>query len=269
MASYSTALDLAPEDGYTRGNRAEAWRILNEPTRCNADANAALAADPGDLFARLVAARCLTDLGRAETALQHLDQVLGADPAWAEAHVAKVVALMALGRHEEAVAAADQALALDPAALSDALAEDLKALRLAARARLVPVDQLLAEAEMLAKDHPGNPLITNVTVWALLSAGRVGEAETLAAPLRALVGTPEMEGAFHDTLAQLDLAQGRLEQALTGFANALRLDPSLSRIYAKKLSELGYLPLSNAPDKVMMALRRCIEAKSSACRVGS
>ncbi len=74
---------------------------------------------------------------------------------------------------------------------------------------------------------------------------------------------------FHDTLAQLDLAQGRLEQALTGFANALRLDPSLSRIYARKLSELGYLPLSNAPDNVLMALRRCIEAKSSACRVGS
>ncbi len=137
VAHYSTALELAPDDGYTRGNRADAWRMLNEPTRCNADANAALAADPSDIYARLVGARCLTDLGRAETALQHLDEVLAADPAWAEAYLAKIVALMALGRHEEAVAVADQGLQLDPVALPEAAAEEMQALRLAARARLL------------------------------------------------------------------------------------------------------------------------------------
>lgn len=269
VAQYSAALDLAPGDGYTRGNRADAWRILNAPGRCAADAEAAMAVDPGDIFARLVGARCLTGLGRAETALAELEQVLAADPAWIEAHLAKVVALMALGKHAEAVEAADQALALDPVALPPEMAEELRALRLAARARIVPVDQLLAEAELLAKDYPDNAQVTNVTVWALLTAGRVAEAETEAAPLRALVGTEAMEGVFHDTLAQLDLAQGRLDQALTGFATALRLEPSLARIYAGKLSAQGFLPLSNAPDRVMVALRRCIEEKAGACKVGA
>jgi tetratricopeptide (TPR) repeat protein len=269
VAQYSTALELAPDDGYTRRNRADAWRILNAPGRCVADAEAAIAVDPGDLFARLVGARCLTGLGRAEAALAELDQVLAADPAWIEAHLARVVALMALGKHAEAVEAADQALALDPVALSPEMAEELRALRLAARARIVPVDQLLAEAELLAKDYPDNAQVTNVTVWALLSAGRVAEAETEAVPLRALVGTEAMEGVFHDTLAQLDLAQGRLDQALAGFATALRMEPSLARIYSGKLSAQGFLPLSNAPDRVMVALRRCIEERAGACRVGS
>jgi tetratricopeptide (TPR) repeat protein len=270
LAMYSTALELYPEDSYTLGNRADAWRMLNEASRCQKDAEKAMLLDPADIFARLLNARCLTDLGRAEAALPHIDEVLAASPDWIDAYLAKITALMALGRHEEALALADQAL--DPAIFTTAgpeMLEVLAALRLSAQARLLPPDALLAEADRLAQTYPANAMITNVKVWSLLNAGRIAEAEAASPPLRALVGTTEMEGVYHDTLAQLDLAQGRTEAALTSFGHALRLEPALSRIYAKKLSEAGFLPLSNQPQNVIPALRRCVVAKGKECRVGA
>lgn len=269
-AMYTTALELNPDDGYTLGNRADAWRLLNEPSRCQNDAERALALDPADLFARLLNGRCLTDLGRAEAALPFIDEVLIASPDWLDAYVAKIAALMALGRHQDALATADQAL--NPAVSGTAEAafvEDLSVLRLSAQARLLPPDAALAEAAKLAQTYPDNPTIRNVRVWTLINAGRVAEAETAAAPLKALVGTASMEGIFHDSLAQIDLAQGRTDAALAGFVQALRLEPSLSRIYAKKLSVAGFLPLSNQPVDVISALRRCVAAKGKDCRVGA
>lgn len=270
IARYSIALELQPGDSYALGNRADAWRILNAPGRCAADADRALVAAPDDLFARLVNGRCLTDLGRADAALGQIDQVLAAAPDWIEAYLAKMTALMALGRHEESLAIADQAL--DPAISGNAdpgLIEDLKALRLAAQARLLPADALLAEADALAASYPDNPMILNVRLWTLIHANRHAEAETAAAPLRALIGTPDMEGIYHDTLAQLDLAAGRTDAAIAGFAEAMRLDPSLARIYAKSLSQAGFLPLSAQAQNVTNALRRCIDAKGKDCPIGT
>lgn len=270
LAMYTTALELNPEDAYTLGNRADAWRLLNEASRCQSDAEKALALDPSDLFARLLNGRCLTELGRGEAALPMIEEVLAASPDWLDAYVAKIAALMSLGRHQEALATADKAL--DPAVLGTSEAayiEDLSALRLAAQARLLPPDTVLAEAAKLAQTYPDNPMISNVTVWTLINAGRLAEAETAAAPLKALMGTSGMEGIYHDSLAQLDLAQGRTEAALNGFAQALRLEPSLSRIYAKRLSLAGFLPLSNQPINVISALRRCVAAKGKDCRVGA
>ncbi len=270
VAMYSAALEMNPDDPYTLGNRADAWRILNQAARCQKDAEKAVVLDPADLFARLLNGRCLTDLGRAEAALTQIDEVLAAAPDWLDAYLAKITALMALGRHQDALALADQAL--DPAVSGTAAPqgiEDLAALRLSAQARLLPADALLAEAEKLARTYPGNAMIINVKVWSLLNAGRLDDAQAAAPPLLALIGTAAMEGVYHDTLAQLDLAQGRTEAALAGFGHALRLEPALSRIYAKKLSQAGFLPLSNQPQNVISALRRCVEAKGRDCRVGA
>jgi hypothetical protein len=68
-----------------------------------------------------------------------------------------------------------------------------------------------------------------------------------------------MEAAYHDTLARIDAALGRMEDAYAHFEAALGLDAGLSKAYARKLSELGFLPLSNAPSGVLTALRRCID----------
>ena len=100
---------------------------------------------------------------------------------------------------------------------------------------------------------------------ALLAANRVEEADKLTQILRQNTDGVGMEGAFNDTLAQIDIALGRLDQAYANFEKALDLDPALSKIYAKKLSALGFLPLSNAPPGVLTALRRCIDVKKQAC----
>jgi hypothetical protein len=58
---------------------------------------------------------------------------------------------------------------------------------------------------------------------------------------------------------------GRMEDAYANYEAALNLDASLSKTYARKLSELGFLPLSNAPAGVLTALRRCIDVKKTGC----
>jgi hypothetical protein len=74
-----------------------------------------------------------------------------------------------------------------------------------------------------------------------------------------------MEAVYHDTLARIDAALGRMDQAYANYEAALGLDASLSKTYARKLSELGFLPLSNAPAGVLTALRRCMDVKKAAC----
>ena len=49
----------------------------------------------------------------------------------------------------------------------------------------------------------------------------------------------------------------------------MALDPALARIYARKLSALGFLPLSTQPHNLLLALRRCIDAKGAECRISS
>ena len=56
-----------------------------------------------------------------------------------------------------------------------------------------------------------------------------------------------------------------MDDAYANFEAALNLDASMSKTYARKLSELGFLPLSNAPSGVLTALRRCIDVKKTAC----
>ncbi|HLQ18233.1 MAG TPA: hypothetical protein VK146_04570, partial [Tabrizicola sp.] len=77
-----------------------------------------------------------------------------------------------------------------------------------------------------------------------------------------------IEASYLDTLAGIDAALGRMEDAYANYQSAMDLDPSLSRSYARKLSELGFLPLSNAPAGVLTALRRCIDVKKTRCVMG-
>lgn len=267
VAHLTTALELKPGDTYARSNRADAWRALDAPDRCLADTTPVLEAEPDNAFASLVHGRCLTAMGRAEEALPHIDRAIAADPAYLVPQLARMTALMALGRHAEAAALADSALAGKhyPAPL---LEEQISALRLTALARTETADQVLAEADKLAAAWPGNLTADNVRVWTLLHAGRTAEAETAAAALRAAVGTAAMEGAFHDTLAQLEMARGHTDAALLHYGRALALDASLTRPYTRSLSEMGFLPLSGQIHMVLVALQRCIAAKGAECRIG-
>ncbi|GAB1364360.1 hypothetical protein MASR1M32_35960 [Rhodobacter sp.] len=269
VAHYSTAINLDPRNEYALLNRAEAWWKLNAPDRCVADSGPVLEDKPDDPWANLVQGRCLTALGRAEEGLAHLDRALAGDAASVPARLGRISALLALGRAEEALTAAEEALT--DAAEDDAwVREELQMLALDAVSRSQSLEDTLAKADSLAADYPDNLTIPAVKTRVLTRAGRLDEAQTASAPLReAEAAGTSMRGAFHDALGQLDLARAETGAAARHFAMAMALDPALTRLYARTLSELGFLPLTASRHDVTQALRRCLDARDKDCRLGN
>jgi tetratricopeptide (TPR) repeat protein len=267
VAHYSAA--LAVEDYFDAwANRADGWWTMRSPQRCSDDADQALRIDPQYAYANEVKGRCLIDLGQPEQALSYFDTAIALNPGYQNAYRNKMSALQDLARYQDAVAVAD--LALRPGTIpnpSARIEEEIRALRLIALAQYAPPNMVTAEADALLQTYPGNFAGINIKAMMLITAGNAAEADLISQPLRLNPEGRRMEGAFHDTLAQIDIALGRLDQAFANFEAALNLDPAMSKVYAKKLSVLGFLPLSNAPAGVLTALRRCIDVKKTACTV--
>ena len=139
--------------------------------------------------------------------------------------------------------------------------------RLLALAEIQPATLVASEAEALLLRFPQNLAAINIRGRALLDAGRLEEADAATQTLRTNPDGLRMESAYLDTLAQIDVLLGRLDEAYDNYAAAVEANPALSKVYAHSLSELGFLPLSNAPPGVLTALRRCIDLKKTACRV--
>jgi tetratricopeptide (TPR) repeat protein len=269
LASYSAALAVEDNpDAYA--NRAETWWEYRMGDNCLADADQALRIDPEFAYANEIKGRCLVDLGRSDEAIAAFDAALALYPAYQNALRNKIAALAALGRHEEAVAVAD--LALQPGFVTDSnpvIEEDIRSRRLLSLARYAAADVVTREAQALLQLYPDNPAAVNIQARALLASANFAEADKLTAALRANVDNKPMEALYFDTLAQIDVALGRLDAGLANYESAMGIDPGLSKGYAKKLSELGFLPLSNAPAGVLTALRRCIDLKKAACLISA
>lgn len=269
LAHYSAA--LAVEDNVDAwANRAEVWWQYRMGERCDFDADNALRIDPSFAYANEVKGRCLIDLGRAEEALAYFDTAISLFPGYQNAYRNKLSALAALGRHEEVVATADQALR--PDVVPDpvpAIEEDILSRRLLALSHYAPAATIAAEADALLARYPESLAAVNVKGRALLLAGDLAGADQVTQPLRKATEGRRMEAIYHDTLAQIDVGLARLEDAYSQYAAAMDLDPTLSRAYARSLSGLGFLPLSNAPPGVLTALRRCLDVKKAACKVTS
>lgn len=149
--------------------------------------------------------------------------------------------------------AADEALR--PGVVTDpnpSIEEDIPARRLLALGEYAP-PATVAAGRMLLKRYPQNLAAVNVQGAALLADGKVEEADRVTQVLRQNPDGARMEATYHDTLARIDAAMGRMEDAYANYEAALNLDASLSKTYARKLSELGFLPLSNAPAGVLTA----------------
>jgi tetratricopeptide (TPR) repeat protein len=265
LAHYSAA--LAVEDYISAwANRAETWWQFREGQRCSDDADNALRLDPQYAYANEIKGRCLIDLGRADQALGYFDTAIALVPGYQNAYRNKLAALAALGRHEDVVAVADEALRPGVVAESKpAIEEDILARRLLALGEYAPPTTVASEAAALLQRFPQNFAAVNVQAAALLADGKATEADQVTQVLRQNPNGQRMEAAYHDTLARIDAALGRMEDAFANYDAAMTLDPALSRTYARKLSELGFLPLSNAPAGVLTALRRCIDVKKAAC----
>lgn len=267
IAHYSAAIAVEDYiDAYA--NRADGWWSLRAAQRCSDDADQALRIDPQNAYANEIKGRCLIDLYQPEQALGYFDTAIALSPGYQNAFRYKMTALFDLGRYPDVVAVADQALTPGSVATPNpGIEEAIYALRLIAYAQFATPDTVTAEADALLQRYPGNFAGINIKGMALVTAGRAAEADQITAIMRQNPDGQRMEGAYFDTLAQIDIALGRLEDAYTNFASALDADPGMSKIYAKKLSELGFLPLSNAPAGVLTALRRCIDVKKQACTV--
>ncbi len=267
LAHYSAALSV--EDNVDAwANRAEAWWEFRMGQNCLDDADQALRLDPQYAYANEIKGRCLIDLARAEEALAYFDTAIALAPGYQNAYRNKMAALASLGRHEDVVALADEALR--PGVVPSpniVIEEDILSRRLLALSRYASADQITAEADALLLRFPKNLAALNAKARALLAAQNVPEADRVSQPLRLNPDGLPIEASYFDTLAQIDIALGRLDAAYSNYEAALKADPAVSRIYARKLSELGFLPLSNTPGGVMTALRRCIDVKKSACLV--
>jgi tetratricopeptide (TPR) repeat protein len=265
LAHYSAA--LAVEDYVDAwANRAETWWQLRAGQRCSDDADNALRIDPQYAYANEIKGRCLIDLDRAEEALSYFDTAISLVPGYQNAYRNKLAALAALGRHEEVVAVADEALRPGVVTESNpATEEDILARRLLSLGEYAPPATVAAEAQALLQRYPQNLAAVNVQGRAFLADGKTAEADQVTQVLRLNPDGMRMEAVYHDTLARIDAALGRMDAAYANYESALGLDPSLSKTYARKLSELGFLPLSNAPSGVLTALRRCMDVKKTAC----
>jgi predicted Zn-dependent protease len=267
LAHYSAA--LAVEDYlFAWANRADTWWQFDQGQRCSEDADNALRLDPAFAFANEVKGRCLMLLGRADQALAYFDSAIALVPDYQNAYRNKVAALTSLGRAEEAVAVAD--LALDPATVPNpdpGVEEDIRSLRLLAVAAIAPEAEITREIDALLTRYPQNLAAVNVRAVLLLRAGDLAQADAMSRPLRENPGGLRLPAAYHDTLARIDMGLGRLEDAVANFYAAMRVDANQARIYARHLSALGFLPLSNAPDAVLLALQRCIDVMQADCRM--
>jgi tetratricopeptide (TPR) repeat protein len=265
LAHYSAA--LAAEDYISAwANRAETWWQFREGQRCSDDADNALRLDPQYAYAHEIKGRCLVDLGRAEEALSFFDSAIALAPGYQNAYRNKLAALASLDRHEELVAVADEALR--PGVVADsnpAIEEDILSRRLLALGEFAAPATVAAEAAALLQRYPQSLAAANVQARALFAEGKVAEADKASQGLRQNPDGLRMEAVYHDTLARIDAALGRMDAAYANYEAALGLDATLSKSYARKLSELGFLPLSNAPAGVLTALRRCMDVKKTAC----
>ena len=265
LAHYSAALAIE-DNADAWANRAEAWWDFRMDQYCSDDADQALRLDPRYAYANEIKGRCLTELNRADEAISYFDTAISLFPGYQNAYRNKMAALAMLGRHQDVVATAD--LALDPAIVPDpdpAIEEDILSRRLLALAQFASPADLVAATDAMVARYPDSFAAVNIKARALLEQGKAAEADALTQTLRQNPDGLAMQAVFFDTLAQIDMALARMDAAFANYEAALDLDPALSRIYARKLSELGFLPLSNAPAGVLTALGRCMDVKKAAC----
>jgi tetratricopeptide (TPR) repeat protein len=265
LAHYSAA--LAVEDYIDAwANRAESWWQFNAGQRCSDDADNALRLDPQYAYANEIKGRCLIDLGQAEAGavlFRHRDL---AGPRLPErlpqqaGRAGRPWPLRGCGRRRRRGAAPRHGRRPEPRDRGGHPCPPP-----AGAWRICPPRHRRDRGRGAAERYPQNLAAVNVQGAALLADGKAEEADRVTQVLRQNPDGARMEATYHDTLARIDAALGRMEDAYMKFEAALDLDANLSKTYARKLSELGFLPLSNAPSGVLTALRRCIDVKKTAC----
>ncbi|MCK6505846.1 tetratricopeptide repeat protein [Myxococcota bacterium] len=208
-----------PEHGgyHAHVRRAEALTNLGRAEQALQQARAAIGLDPGGYDGWLEAARALLDLGRPEEALEHVDKGIACRPRSVWAWRLRSFVLSRLGRHEEALAAVDHALSVQPG----------EAASLRRRARclwaLQRGDEALAQIHLAIAAEPDNAE-GHGFLSDLCHARRMTE-QGLAAARRAAELAPGLAWPLHCLGDALERA-GQLEESAQAFLQAVRSDPA-------------------------------------------
>lgn len=214
-----------PEHGgyHAHVRRAEALTNLGRAEQALQQARAAIALDPGGYDGWLEAARALLDLGRPEEALEHVDKGIACRPRSVWAWRLRSFVLSRMGRHDEALAAVDHALSIEPgeAASLRRRARCLWALKRGDEA-LEQIHQAIAAEPDNAEGHG---FLSDICY------GRRMTDQGLAAARRAAELAPGLAWPLHCLGDALDRS-GLREASAQAFLQAVRADPTHS--YGKR-----------------------------------
>jgi tetratricopeptide (TPR) repeat protein len=177
-----------------------------------------LASDPDNGLSHALLAHCLSERQQLDEATTEAQQAIHLDPELAEGHAALARAFYLRNRHDEAEKAIQEALRLEPASA------EYHALR--ASIALARRDWLeaLDVAEQGLKIDAEHVTCNNLRAMALVKLGRKAEAGATMATVLAR----QPENAFsHANQGWTCLHEGKRQQALEHFREALRLDPTM------------------------------------------
>jgi tetratricopeptide (TPR) repeat protein len=271
VAMFSQALQEAPGNIWLIGDRAEAWLDLGRPEDCLADLAASIPDMTGErdqAWYYNLQGRCHAALGAQDEALASYDAATAIVPDYADANGNRLYALSALGRYDEVITRTGTMIGNGPMPESWDLA--VRSLRLDALIFRGRGAEVPAELAAMKAQHADNaPEVANLLAWYLFLIGDLQQADTAAAPLRALYEAedPMVSAYMMATLAQIDLALGNTDLALEEFYTAAWLQPSLATGWIAPLVALGHLPQTRSADSILLTLKNCIKAKGAACDV--
>lgn len=208
-----------PEHGgyHAHVRRAEALTNLGRAEQALEQARSAIGLDPAGYDGWLEAARALLDLGRPQEALEHIDKGIACRPRSVWAWRLRSFTLSKLGRHEDALAAVDHALTIDPG--------ESASLRRRARClwALKRGDEALAQIRAAIASEPDNA--EGHGFHSDICLARRFDAEGLAAARRAAELAPALAWPLFCLGDALDRT-GQGDSAAQVFLQAVRTDPT-------------------------------------------
>jgi len=184
--------------------------------------------DARELFNRGVR---LLQAGEFAAAEPELRRAVELDPEFGRGWTVLAMTALELGRAEDALAAADRSIALAPGNV-DALRVRFDALSKLARAES-------AEAALDALvDHDSSPALARILFNVGATAANADEPERARRRLaQALERDPQLWQA-HAALAELEIRDQRLDEALVRIEDALAVAPTEARLWRRKLDVL-------------------------------
>jgi putative PEP-CTERM system TPR-repeat lipoprotein len=216
LAAMQKAISLRPGDWALHQQAARYHLAHGEPEQALNQVQQALSFRPGHEDLRLLAALIHLKRNKADEALREANSVLAANPGKAAAHFAAGSALLSLGRQSQGMQALDRALRLDPDLIEARIRRSSVHL---ARGRVREAEADLERALVSDPDRQSTRLL--LASFYLLQNQ---PSRAAAAARQGLRGGTE-DAVLYNLIAETEIRQGRLDEALVPLDKARVADP--------------------------------------------